>query len=188
MIYDYLLVLFRLIIGFLSSKTLIILALGGFGLYVVWICFAVLFSFGRKFNKRCTKLTAFVKSNEKSDENLSAIHEKAKSISSGLAQEIDSYKKVRIGYPSNYIKRSNSLDIEVSGGIFNHGKSLMKAYIFITSILLFIFNFAFLGADKVLTVSILTESLVLPVIYFIIMRVFYFIYTSTQQQLYRIDI
>lgn len=188
MIYDYLLTVFNLIVGLLTGKTLMTAAIVAVGIYIVWALLVVLFSFGRKFDKRCTKLTKFILSNEASDQNLAEIYEKSKKISSGLAHGIKSYQNNKSGFPSSYISRREALDSEVSGGIFNHGKSLMKAYIYLCTIFLFVFNAAYLATAKAFTGTLIAQVAILPVVFFAVIRIFYFLYTSVQQQLYRMDV
>lgn len=188
MIYNYILVVLRLFVGILTNKILIITALAGLGIYLLWVLLAVAFSFGRKFYKRCDKLTKFVNNNERSDENFDIIMEKSRKISSGLFAGIKTFKRNGTGFPSNYISKSNALDSEVTGGIFNHGKSFMRAYILVSSLFILLMNFAYLGADKPLTGTLIAEIAMLPFIYFVIIRLFYFLYTSTQQQFYKIDV
>lgn len=188
MVYDYILVVLRLFVGLITNKIMILSALTGLGIYLLWVFLAVAFSFGRKFYKRCDKLRKFVNKNEKSEENFNIIMEKSRKISSGLYAGIKTFKRNGAGFPSNYISKSNALDSEVTGGIFNHGKSFMRAYILVTSLFLLLMNFAYLGADKVLTGTLVAEIAILPLIYFVVIRLFYFLYTSTQQQFYKIDV
>ncbi len=188
MIYNYILIALRLFVGLLTDKIMILTAFVGLGIYLLWVFGAVAFSFGRKFYKRCDKLTKFVNENEKSEENLNIILEKSKKISSGLASGIKTFMRNGSGYPSNYISKTSALDSEVTGGIFNHGKSFMRAYITVSSLFLLLMNFAYLGADKTITGTLISEIAFLPLIYFVVIRLFYFLYTSTQQQFYKIDV
>lgn len=188
MIYDYLLVVLKLLVGFMTNKTLILAATVGIGIYFIWICFAILFSFGRKFCRRCDKLTTFVKASEKSEENLNLINEKAKHISVGLGRGVDTFRKNGAGFPSTYISKTEALDSVVNGGIFNHGKSLMKTFINVTTVFIFVLNVAYFVADKTITGTLLAQCFILPIVYFVICKLFYFIYASVQQKYYKFDV
>ena len=185
MIYDYLLVVFRLFVGFLTKTNLILFAFIGILIYLLWIFCAIFVGVSRKFNRKCEKLIKFVDSNEPTNENLSATISMAKGFSLGLSDSLERFRKNGNGFPSNYISKNETLENEINGGMLNHGKSFMKLFINISTIFIFILNLAFLGKDDVLTATILAQSVILPLCYFIVLKLFYFLYNTITQQIYK---
>ena len=188
MIYDYLLTAFKLIVGIITTEILIYAALGALGFYLLWIGGSLMFSFQRKFNRNCVKLYNFVKKNNFNANEANSVDFKASKISSGFSHGWKRFKSASYGKPSDFITRRDALDVEVTGGVLNQGKSFMRSYIYVCTFVLFLFNFAYLGNNNALTCYLISESLVLPLIFFAIAKIFYFLYTSIKQQLYKSDI
>ena len=126
-IYDYLLTAYKVLVGLVTTKRLIFAALLAFGFYLVWICVSLLFSFQRRFGKRCIKIYNFVRKNEMNQENRHILDLKIQNVSSGFCHGWKKFKSSDMGRPSDYINRRDALDVEVSGGVLNQGKTLMKA-------------------------------------------------------------
>lgn len=189
-LYDYLLTAYKVIVGLVADnrQRLIIAALIAFGFYLVWICVSLYFSFQRKFSRRCVKLYSYIRKNQLDSHSMDMLDSKIEHISSGFYHGWKKFKKSSGMNPSDFINRRDALDIEVSGGVLNQGKSFMRTFIFITSALLFMFNLAYLGNETMITTYLVAEALVLPLVYFAIMKLFYFLYTSIKQQLYKQDI
>ena len=188
MLYDYILTAFKLVVGLVTTERLIYGALIFFAFYLVWVCASLMFSFQRKFNVNCVKLYNFIKKTPLSAENAKIVDLKIAKISSGFNHGWSMFKSSSSGKPSDYITRREALDVEVTGGVLNQGKTLMRAFINISTFGLFLLNFAYLGSNNTITCYLIAESMVLPFIYFAVMKVFYFLYTSVKQQLYKSDI
>lgn len=186
--YEYLLTAFKLIIGLITAERLIYASLIALAFYVVWICFSLTFSFQHKFNRNCVKLYNFVKKNGLNANDAKSVDLKASKISSGFSHGWKKFKQSSFGKPSDFISRRDALDVEVNGGVLNQGKTLMKTFVNTATFVLFIANFAYLGNNNTVTFYLLAESMVLPLILFIVLKVFYFVYTSVKQQLYKADI
>ncbi len=186
--YDYLLTVFKLIIGLITAERLIFASLAALAFYVVWICFSLAFSFQRKFNRNCVKLYNFVKKNGLNANNSNSVDLRASKISSGFSHGWKKFKQSSYGKPSDFITRRDALDVEVSGGVLNQGKTIMRTFVNVATFVLFVANFAYLGNNNTVTFYLLAESLVLPLVFFVVMKVFYFVYTSVKQQLYKADI
>ena len=188
MIYDYLLTAFKVIVGLITAERLIYGALLGVAFYLLWIGASLLLSFQRKFNRNCVKLYNFVKKNKLNANDANSVDFKASKISSGFSHGWKKFKSSSFGKPSDFITRREALDVEVTGGVLNQGKSFMKAFIDLSTFLLFLVNLAYLGSDNNITCYLIAESMVLPLIYFVVCKVLYFLYTSIKQQLYKSDI
>ena len=188
MIYDYLLTAFKVIVGLITTERLIYGAAIAIGLYVIWACFSLAFSFQRKFNRNCVKLYNYVKKNNLNANDANSVDYKASLISSGFSHGWKKFKTSSYGKPSDFISRRDALDVEVSGGVLNQGKTLMRTFVNIVTFVLFVANFAYLGNNSTITFYILAESMVLPTVLFVVLKMFYFVYTSVKQQLYKADI
>lgn len=186
--YEYLLTAFKLIIGLITAERLIYASLIALAFYVVWICFSLTFSFQHKFNRNCVKLYNFVKKNGLNANDAKSVDLKASKISSGFSHGWKKFKQSNYGKPSDFISRRDALDVEVNGGVLNQGKTLMRTFVNTVTFVLFVANFAYLGNNNTVTFYLLAESMVLPLILFLVLKAFYFVYTSVKQQLYKADI
>lgn len=188
MLYDYLLTMFKVIVGLITTERMIYFALGAVGVYFIWICFSLIVCFQRRFYRNSIKLYNFVKKNALDKNHPEILDKKTSKISKGFYYGWRKFKTAEAGKPSEFITRRESLDVEVNGGVLNQGKSFMKAFIGFVSSILFVFNLAYLSGNDGLSLYLLAESLVLPLILFTILKVFYYIYTSIKQQLYKQDV
>lgn len=186
--YDYLLTVFKLLIGLITPQRLIYASLAGLAIYLIWICFSLAFSFQRRFNRNCVKLYNFVKKHGINANDNNFVDIKASKISSGFSHGWKKFKTSSYGKPSDFITRRDALDVEVNGGVLNQGKTIMRTFVNIATFVLFVANFAYLGNNSTITFYILAESLVLPTVFFVVLKICYFVYTSVKQQLYKADI
>lgn len=184
-LYDYILTAYKVLIGLITTKRLILIALGAFAFYLLWICVALIFGFQRKFSSRCAKLASYIRAREINPETMNVIDKKIQKISNGFFYTWKKFKNADGGKPSDFITRREVLDVEISGGVLNQGKTLMRSFIAFVTGLLFIFNFAYLGSDEQITCFLITEAMVLPFLFYFVMKLFYFLYTSIKQQMYK---
>lgn len=188
MLYDYLITIYKVVVGLVTPERLIAVALGAFALYVVWTCIALISSFQRKFNSRCQELINILFKTSDIEKRPELVDKKADKISSGFGFGWKKFRSSQVGKPSDYIKRREALDVETNGGLLNNGKTMMRAYITFFTVLLFIFNFAYIGGENAITFMTFAETLVLPFVFFVVTKLFYFLHNSIKQKLYRLDI
>lgn len=187
MLYEYILTAYKVIVGLITTKRLIMFALIAFAFYLIWISMALLFSFQRKFSSNCIKLFNYIRKNQIDRSKMQFIDYRAEKISSGFYHGWKKFKNSTGKNPSDVITRRESLDVEVNGGVLNQGKTLMRAFINFVTIVLFVLNLAYLGNDSTITCYLIAETMILPLIFFMIMKLFYFLYTSIRQQMYKTD-
>lgn len=187
-LYNYLITVYKVIVGLVTPERLITVALGAFGFFIIWICLSLINSFQRKFNSRCQDLISMVLKTKDIEKHPEMLDKKADKISSGFGFGWKKFRPSQIGKPSDYIKRREALDVEINGGLLNNGKSLMRAYITFFTTLLFIFNFAYVGGENAITFMTFAEALVLPFVFYVLIKLFYFLHSSIKQKLYRLDI
>lgn len=188
MIYEYLLTAFKIVVGLITTERLIYGALITIGFYLLWSCFALSGCFQKKFNRNCVKLYNFIKKNKLNAKDVNSVDFKAGKISSGFLHGWKKFKSSPTGKPSDFITRRDALDVEINGGVLNQGKSFMKSFINIATFVLFLFNFAYLGNNDLLSYYLIAEAMVLPFIFYIVCKILYFLHTSIKQQLYKSDI
>ena len=141
MIYDYLLTAFKVIVGLITTERLIYAVAIALGFYLVWIMFSLALSFQKKFNRNCVKLYNFVKKSGLNANDVNSVDLKASKISSGFSHGWKRFKSSSTGKPSDFISRRDALDVEVTGGVLNQGKSFMRTFINIATFVLFLANF-----------------------------------------------
>ena len=83
-LYDYLLTFYKVLVGVVTTKRLIMVALCALGFYLIWVSCSLLSCFQRKFSKRCSKLYDFVRKNKMDSNNLRIVDMMAEKISSGF--------------------------------------------------------------------------------------------------------
>lgn len=187
MLYEYILTAYKVIVGLITTKRLIMFALIAFAFYLIWISMALLFSFQRRFSSNCIKLFNYIRKNQIDRSKMQFIDYRAEKISSGFYHGWKKFKNSTGKNPSDVITRRESLDVEVNGGVLNQGKTLMRAFINFVTIVLFVLNLAYLGNDSPITCYLIAETMILPLIFFMVMKLFYFLYTSIRQQMYKTD-
>ena len=188
MLYDYLITAYKVVVGLVTPERLIAVALSAFGLYIIWICISLFSSFQRKFNSRCQSLISTVIKTKEIEKHPEQIDKKTSKISSGFGFGWKKFRESETGKPSDFIKRREALDVEINGGLLNNGKTMMRAFITFVTVLLFIFNFAYVGGENSLNFMTLAESMFLPFVFYVIAKLFYFLHNSIKQKLYRMDI
>ena len=188
MLYNYLVTIYKVIVGLVTPERLMGVALGAFGVYVIWMTISLLASFQRKFNSRCQELVNFTIRTKDIEKNPELLDKMADKISSGFGYGWKKFRNSEVGKPSDFITRREALDVEVNGGILNNGKTMMRAFISFITVLLAIFNLVYVGGEKSLTFMIFAEALFLPLIFYIVVKLFYFLHSSIKQKLYKMSI
>lgn len=187
--YEYLVTTFNVLAALITSNLLVSIALFGLAIFIIWIVLQLAFSFQRKFYVKSFKLYNLIKNNENNTECLEIVDKNAEPISSGFARGWKRFRNSNKNKPSDCITRYESLDQDINSGFLNSGKSLMKSYIWLVTIILFIFNLAYIDSQQTSSViGALALSLVLPAITYVVLKIFYFTYTSIRQQLYKSDV
>lgn len=188
MLYDYLVTIYKVIVGLVTPERLIGVALGAFAVYVIWMTISLLASFQRRFNSKCQELINFTIRTKDIEKNPEMLDKMAEKISSGFGFGWKKFRNSEVGKPSDFITRREALDVEINGGILNNGKTMMRAFISFVTVLLAIFNLVYVGGEKSLTFMIFAEALFLPLVFYIIVKLFYFLHSSIKQKLYKMSI
>lgn len=188
MIYDYLTTMFEVLVRLIEPKTLVMISLIAISLFVLWVVLQLLFSFQRKFSTKCIKLYNSIKKNMNYTNNMEFVDNKIRKISVGFARGWNKFKNGGYRKPSDCIKRYEALDVEIHGGVLNQGKSIMKSYIYVVTAVVLLFNVAYLGGKNELTFNLIAQALLLPAITLLILKIFYYTYTSIRHSMYKADV
>lgn len=186
--YDYLLTLIKVIVGLITPQRMMYIALITFGVFLLWVILSLVFSFQRKFYANSVKLYSLLKNSTNSANNADLVKKYSSKISSGFEHGWNRFSAAEVGKPSDYITRYDSLDSGVNGGVLNQGKSIMKSFIWLMTVILLVVNLAYHGGENAITFSLIVEAAVLPILFFCVLKVFYYLYTIIRQQLYKLDI
>lgn len=188
MLYNYLVTIYKVIVGLITPERLIGVALGSFGVYVIWMTISLITSFQRRFNAKCQELINFTIRTEDVEKRPEMLDGMADKISSGFGFGWKKFRNSEVGKPSDFITRREALDVEINGGILNNGKTMMRTFISFITVLLAIFNLVYVGGEKSLTFMIFAEALFLPLLFYIVVKLFYFLHSSIKQKLYKMSI
>lgn len=188
MLYYYLVTIYKGIVGLVTPERLMAVALGALGVYVIWMSISLIASFQRRFNSKCQELINFTIRTKDIEKNPDRLDKMADKISSGFGFGWKKFRNSEVGKPSDFITRREALDVEVTGGILNNGKTMMRAFISFVTVLLAIFNLVYVGGEKSLTFMIFAEALFLPLVFYIVVKLFYFLHSSIKQKLYKMSI
>lgn len=185
---DYVTTVFNLIVGLVDADKIVYLALIGLGLLLVWQLLSLLTNFHRKFAGRCRKISKFLTKNGLSADNYNAFLALIAKMPQEFIRGYKTFEHASYGLPSDYIKRFDSIDVEVNGGLLNHGKSLAKATIYGWTLILFVLSLALLGSDNAITGYALADALIIPLLFLILAKIIYFIFNAIKQQQYKMAV
>lgn len=185
---DYVTTVFNLIVGLVDADKLVYLALIGLGIILVWQLLSLLTNFHRKFAGRCRKISKFLTRNGLSADNYNNFLALVAKMPQEFIRGYKTFEHASYGLPSDYIKRFDSIDVEVNGGVLNHGKSLVKAVIYGWTIILAVLSLALLGSDAALTGFAVADALIVPVLFLMLAKIIYFIFNAIKQQQYKMAV
>lgn len=182
---DYITTIFNLIVGLVDADKIVYLALIGLGLLLAFQLISLIANFHRRFANRCRKISKFLTTNGLSANNYNQFLALIAKMPQEFIRGYKTFEHASYGLPSDYIKRFDSLDVEVNGGLLNHGKSLFRALIYGWTIILALLSLALLGSDVTLTGFAVADALLVPVLFLILAKIIYFIFNAIKQQQYK---
>ena len=186
MLYEYLVTAFKVFVSILTSEILTIATCVAFGLLIIWILFSLVFSFQSRFSRRCRQISMFVDEKGLSSETYPKFIELASKLPDSFLRGWKTFEHSDKGLPSEYLKRSECLDLELTGGLFNQNRSVMKTYISLIATAIAILSFALVSSTSAITAYVLAEVLVLPFVFVTLSMLTYYLYTALRQRQYRV--
>ena len=182
---DYITTIFNLIVGLLDADKLVWLAISGLGVVVVWQLLGLIVSYYHRFTNKCRKISGFLQKNGLTASNYNNFLALVAKMPQEFIRGYKTFEHSSYGLPSDYIRRFDSIDVELNGGVQNHGKSLQKAFIYGWTLILAILCLALQGSETALTGFAVADALLLPVLFIILAKILYFMFNAIKQQQYR---
>ena len=187
MIFDYLKTGFQVIVGLVDNNILTIAALAALGLMVLWIICALLTSYQFRFSMRARKLNKYVLANGIEGESKMHLRYLLSKMPTEFYRGYTAFERDTSKLPSHYIKRFESLEMEISGGVFNQNKSILKTYTNFIFISLLVLCFGRLSNEP-LTGALIAEAVILPLAFLLLSRIIYYVYTAIRQHQYNVAV
>lgn len=187
MIFDYLRTGFQVVVGLVDGNILSIVALAALGLMVLWIICALLTSYQFKFTLSARKLNKYILENGIEGESKMHLRYLLSKMPTEFYRGYTAFERDPNSLPSQYIKRFESLEMEISGGVFNQNKSILKTYTNFVFISLLVLSFGLLSSEP-LTGYLIAEAVILPLAFLFLSRVVYYVYTAIRQHQYNVAV
>lgn len=144
---DYITTIFNLITGLIDADKLVWIALVGLGLVLIWQLISLLGSFHSRLARKCRRISKFLTFSGLSSSNYNQFLSLVAKMPQEFIRGYKTFEHASYGLPSDYIKRFDSIDVETNGGMLNHGKSFLRAFINAYTIILALLSLALLGSD-----------------------------------------
>ena len=167
---------FKVLASGLTQNSLIIIGLGALLFMIVWSVLSVIFNSSVRFSKNCKEMIRFLKGNSISRDNYPKFIEKFKMFPMEMRFAWKQYETKKTGNASDYLKRYECLDAPILGGIQKQNRSLMRTVIYFVLGCLTLFSIAIIGVDTaaestkvVLTTTLLSDAMIVPLIIFVLL-------------------
>lgn len=194
-IFEFLRTVFRLVIAFLTPDILIYIGFAALALLILWAVISLVTSFENKFIKRCMTIMRYTKENMITTENYADFTAMWAGFPLIMRRNWKRYETKRKGIPSDYLKQSECIDGILEGGFFKQSRSLMKTMIYITTFILAFASLAIIGTVQAepnivfdLSTRIVTEALIIPIIFYLLFTLTYYVYTSIRHHQYKMTV
>lgn len=197
--FEYIVTVFKVVAGVITNERLVIASLVALGVLLLWVVFSLCFSFEMRFLSGARKINNHISRNGVEKENDLELEALVQKMPGEFVRGFRTFKKEKKGLPSKYIKRANCLDLELNGGVFNQNRSIIKSFINMVFFALMIFAFAIMsnsslvesGASKTetpLTGYMVAEALLIPLLFLLIAKSIYYVYTAIRQHQYHVAV
>lgn len=186
MIYEYILTAFKVLVGLINHERLAIAAMIGIAIMLIWILFSLVFSFQSRFTRGVRKINEFVSRNGLNAKG--GLNDLVAKMPSEFIRGYNAFQMNPHTLPSENIKRFESLDVELNGGVFNQNKSILKTYTNVIFVALLLFSVAIISQETNLTGYLIAEAFVIPFSFMFVARIVYYVYTAIRQHQYRVAV
>jgi len=184
--FEYIVAMFKVVVGIFTPERIVLTACVALGVLILWILFSLLFSFQSRFSRNCRKLSMLIDTHGLTAESYPKFIELAASLPDSFLRGWKTFEHANKGLPSEYLKRSECLDAELTGGLFNQNRSTMRTYITLFTVMFSLIGVAAIGKDVAITAYALAEALVVPFLFAAIGMLVYYLYTALRHYQYRI--
>lgn len=197
--FEYIVTIFKVVAGVITNERLVIASLIALGLLLLWIVFSLCFSFEMRFLSGARKINKYISRNGIGGEHKQGLANLVQKMPSEFVRGYHTYEKNPHSLPSEYIKRSDCLDLELNGGVFNQNRSIIKSYINTVFFALLVFSFAIMSSSSLfdsgsatsetaLTGYMVAEAMLIPFLFLLVAKGMYYIYTAIRQHQYHVAV
>ena len=184
-IFESLRTIFKLVVANLNQEVLCYIGFAFLFFMITWSILALVFNNHRKFKKNCLNVIKFLKANSLSTENYRDFIALWGGFPVGMKRCWKRYELKRTGIPSDYLSINECFEIPMATGLKKQNRSIMRTAINVFVSALAIVSLATIGlmsasssTNAVLTTTILTDALIVPLVFWILLFVNYYIYTT----------
>ncbi len=186
--YQYIVTAFKVMVGVITNERLAIVAAVALGLMLLWVIFSLIFSFQVRFARGARKINEYISKNGMTASSKSGLDALTSKMSSEFQRGYKNFNANPGSLPSDHIKRFQSLDVELTGGVFNQNKSIIKTYINFIFAGLLLFSIAILSTEEALTGAALGEAAICPFMFLLVAKIIYYVYTAIRQHQYKVAV
>lgn len=197
--FEYIVTIFKVVAGVITNERLVIASLVALGVLLLWIVFSLCFSFEMRFLSGAKKINKYISRNGIAGEQKKELYKLVQKMPSEFVRGYNTFEKNPHSLPSKFIKRSDCLDLELNGGVFNQNRSIIKSFINLVFFANVVLSFAIMSssslfesgatsAETALTGYMVAEALLIPFLYLFIAKGLYYIYTAIRQHQYHVAV
>lgn len=197
--FEYIVTIFKVVAGVITNERLVIASLIALGLLLLWIGFSLCFSFEMRFLSGAKKINKYISRNGIGGEHKQGLSKLVQKMPTEFVRGYHTFEKNPHSLPSEFIKRSDCLDLELNGGVFNQNRSIIKSYINMVFFALLVFSFAIMSSSSLfdsgsatsetaLTGYMVAEAMLIPFLFLLLAKGFYYIYTAIRQHQYHVAV
>ena len=139
MLYEYLVTAFKVVVGVVTNNRLLLGSLIALGVLLLWVIFSLVFSFQRRLISNARNLNEYVSRNGLNN-GAGQMNAYVEKMPAEFIKGFNAYQRDRRTLPSDHIKKFETVDLELMGGVFNQNKSVIKTYINFVFTIVFLFT------------------------------------------------
>ena len=184
---------FKVLSAGLTINSTCIVCIVLLALLVVWCTISLLINNHISLKKRCISVINFVQNNGVNRENYSKLTTLLSSFPTAIRFKWKKFENEKRGRASDYLGQNECIDLQVNGGISRQCRSLMRSAILVCACMVALFSFTLIGATVLdgassveLTNTLVADALILPLLFYILCMVVYYVYTSLRHLQHRI--
>lgn len=161
-------------------------------LLVVWCTISLLINNHIFLKRKYMRVINFVQNNRINRDNYSKLSSLLATFPIAFRFKWKKFENEKRGKASDYLNQNECVDMHVNGGIGRQCRSLMRSAILVSMGIITLFSFSLIGStvsggesSVVITNTLVADALILPLMFYILCMVIYYVYTSIRHLQYR---
>lgn len=161
-------------------------------LLVVWCTISLLINNHISLKRKFMSVINYVQNNGINRDNYSGLSSLFATFPIAFRFKWKKFENEKKGKASDYLDQNECVDLQVNGGIGRQCRSLMHSAIFVCTGLVALFSLSLIGStvsggesSVVTTNTLIADALILPLMFYILCMVIYYVYTSIRNLQYR---